>query len=67
MKDKMAMKPRIEVIMYILMNRLGISPLYLNMFKSSDVKKIIEDQNFQIIETEKIKDGIPAIFIIARK
>jgi ubiquinone/menaquinone biosynthesis C-methylase UbiE len=67
MKDKMAMKPRIEVIIYILMNRLGISPLYLNMFKSSDVKKIIEDQNFQIIETEKIKDGIPAIFIIARK
>ena len=67
MKDKMAIKTRIEVTMYIFMRRLGISPLYLNMFKSSDVKKIIEDQNFQIIETEKIKDGIPAIFIIAKK
>jgi hypothetical protein len=67
MKDKMAIKTKIEVTMYIFMIRLGISPLYLNMFKSSVVKKIIEDQNFQIIETEKIKDGIPAIFIIARK
>lgn len=66
-KDKMDIKTRMKVTVYIFMRRLGISPLYLNMFKSSDVKKIIEDQNFQIIETEKIIDGIPAIFIVARK
>jgi len=67
MKDKMAIKTRIEVTLFIFMKRLGIFPLHLNMFKSSDVEKIIMDQNFIIIETEKIKDGIPAIFIIARK
>ena len=67
MKDRMSIKTRIEVAMYIFMKRLGIFPLHLNMFKSSDVEKIIVDQNFQIIETEKIIDGIPAIFIIARK
>ena len=67
MKDKMSIKKRIEVTMYILMKRLGVFPLHLNMFKSSDVKKIIEDQNFQIIEAENIIDGIPSVFIIAKK
>ena len=67
MKDKMDIKTRIEVTLFIFMKRLGIFPLHLNMFKSSDVNKIIEEQNFQIIETEKIIDGIPAIFIVARK
>lgn len=67
MKDKMAIKTRIEVTLYIFMKKLGIFPLHLNMFKSSDVNKVIEQQNFQIIETEKIIDGIPAIFIVARK
>ena len=67
MKDKMSLKIRIEVTMYILMKKLGISPLHITMFKASDVEKIIEGQDFQIIETKKIIDGIPAIFIIARK
>ena len=67
MKDKMSFKTRIEVTMYIFMKKLGIFPLHLNTYKSSDVEKIIEGQNFQIIETEKIINGIPAIFIIARK
>lgn len=67
MKDKMSIKTRIEVSMYIFLKRLGIFPLHLNMFKTSDVKKIIEDQKFQILETEKITEGIPTIFIVARK
>ena len=49
------------------MKRLGIFPLHLNMFKSSDIENIIMAQNFKLIESEKIKDEIPAIFIIARK
>jgi len=67
MKDKMDIKTRIKVTSFIFMKRLGIFPLHLSMFKSSDVNKIIEEQSFQIIETEKIIDGIPAIFIVARK
>lgn len=67
MKDKMSFKIRIEVAMFILMKKLGIFPLHLNLFKSSDVENMLESQNFQILEKEKIMDGIPAIFIIARK
>lgn len=67
MKDKMALKNKLEVRLYIFMKKLGVFPLHLNMFKSSDVEKLIGDQNFKIVETEKIAEGIPAIFVIARK
>ena len=67
MKDKMAIKTRLEVTTYLFMKRLGIFPLHLNMFMPTDVEKLIEDQNFQIVEAEKIFHGIPAIFVVARK
>jgi len=67
MKDKMAIKTRIEVTAYLFMKRLGIFPLHLNMFMHADVEKLIKDQNFEIVEVEKIINGIPAIFIVARK
>ena len=66
-KDKMAFKSRFEVTTYLFMKRLGIFPLHLNMFMPADVEKLIKDQDFQIVEAEKIIHGIPAIFIVARK
>jgi ubiquinone/menaquinone biosynthesis C-methylase UbiE len=67
MKDKMAFKNRLEVTTYLLMKRLGIFPLHLNMYMPVDVEKLIENQNFQIVETEKIFHEITATFIVARK
>jgi hypothetical protein len=67
MKDKMTFKHRLKVTIFRGMKKLGIFPLHLNMYQPGDVEKIIEDQHFQIIETKKIIDGIPAIFIVARK
>jgi 2-polyprenyl-3-methyl-5-hydroxy-6-metoxy-1,4-benzoquinol methylase len=67
MKDKMVFKSRVEVTTYLFMKRLGIFPLHLNMFMPTDVEKLIEDQNFQIVEAEKIFHGITASFIIAKK
>ena len=67
MKEKMTVKTRMEVTLYSIMKRLGIFPLYLNKYRSSDVIHLVEEQKFQIIETEKIIDGIPAVFIVARK
>ena len=67
LKEKMAFKSRFEVTTYVFMKRLGIFPLHLNMFMPADVEKLIKDQDFQIVEAEKIIHGIPAIFIVARK
>ena len=52
---------------YLFIKRLGIFPLHLNMFKSVDVERLIENQNFQIVESEKIFHGITVVFIVAKK
>ena len=67
LKDKMDFKSRFEVTSYLIMKSLGIFPLHLNMFMPADVEKLIEDQNFQIIEAERIFQRITASFIVARK
>jgi 2-polyprenyl-3-methyl-5-hydroxy-6-metoxy-1,4-benzoquinol methylase len=66
-KDKMALKNRLELGTYLIFKRLGIFPLHLNIFKIDDVEKLIENQNFKIVEKEKIFHGITACFIVARK
>jgi ubiquinone/menaquinone biosynthesis C-methylase UbiE len=66
-KNKMAFKNRLEFKAYLFMKRLGILPLHLNIFSINDVKELIENHNFQIIEAEKIFFGMTSSFIIARK
>ncbi len=67
LKDKMAFKNSIEFKAYLLIKRLGIFPLHLNKFKTNDVEKLIVNQNFQIVEAEKIFHGISISYIVARK
>jgi hypothetical protein len=61
-----------ELKPYILLRQYNISmgwifPLHLNLYKAADVGKLIEDQNFKIVETEKIFQEITAAFIVARR
>ena len=67
MRDKMDFKTRLKVSTVICMKKLGMFPLHLNLFKSKDVEKLFIDQNFEIVESEKLDKGIPAVFIIAKK
>lgn len=67
MKDKMAWKSKLQFLVIRFLKRLGIFPLHLNMYNSGDVTKLIEDQHFEIIESEKIFHGLTASFIVARK
>ena len=66
-KDKMAFKNSVVFALYLFMKWLGIFPLHLNMIKSVDVERLIENQNFQIVESEKIFHGITVVFIVAKK
>ena len=66
-KDKMAFKNSLVFKASLFIKRLGILPLHLNMFSTNDVKELIDNHNFQIIEAEKIFFGITSIFIVARK
>jgi ubiquinone/menaquinone biosynthesis C-methylase UbiE len=66
-KDKMTFKKRIEVTLYVIMQRLGIFPLHLNMFTIRDVENIMTDQHFKIIEAEKIFHEISISYVVAQK
>jgi len=67
LKDKMALKNRLEFSTYFLIKKLGIFPLHLNMFRTSDVEKLIISQDFNLVKSEKIFHGITISFIVARK
>ena len=66
-KDKMAFKNRLEFTTYLFMKRLGIFPLHLNMFMTSDIEQLINSQNFNIVKAEKIFNGMTISFIVAEK
>jgi len=67
-KDKMDFKTRLEFTTYHFMKRLGIFPLNLNMFKTSDVEQLINTQNFNILEAEVFFfNGMTISFIVAEK
>lgn len=65
--DKMAFKTRLEVTTYLLLKKIGIFPLHLNMFKVSDLEKLIGSQNFNIVKAEKMFNGMTISFIVAEK
>lgn len=67
LRDKMAFKNRLEFSAYSLIKRLGIFPLHLNMFRTSDVEKLMSSHNFSIVKAEKIFHGITISFIVARR
>lgn len=67
-KDKMDFKTRSVFTTYRFMKRLGIFPLHLNMFKTSDVEQLINRQNFNIVKAEKFFfNGMTISFIVAKK
>ena len=67
LKNKMAIKNRLEFTAFLLIKRLGIFPLHLNMLKTIDVENLIMNGKFQIVKAEKIFHGITISFVIARK
>ncbi|MHC1707064.1 MAG: class I SAM-dependent methyltransferase [Bacteroidales bacterium] len=66
-KDKMDVKNRLTIEAYRFMKKLGIFPLHLNLFNTDEVKGLIGNNNFQIIEAETIFSGMTSVFIAARK
>jgi ubiquinone/menaquinone biosynthesis C-methylase UbiE len=67
-KDKMDFKTRLEFTTYRFMKRLGIFPLHLNMYRTSDIEQLINRQNFNINKAEKLFfNGMTINFIVAEK
>ena len=67
-KDRMDFKTRLEFTISRFMKWLGIFPLHLNMFKTSDLEQLIESQNFNIVKAENLfYNGMTISFIVAEK
>ena len=67
-KEKMDFKTRFEFTVYHVMKHLGIFPLHLNLFRSSDVEQLINRHNFNIVKAEKLFfNGMTISFIVSTK
>lgn len=67
-REKMDFKTRLEFTVYRFMKGLGTFPLHLNMYRTSDIEKLIRMQNFNIIKAEKLFfNGMTLSFIVAEK
>jgi ubiquinone/menaquinone biosynthesis C-methylase UbiE len=66
-KDKMAFKNKLEFLSFLMMKKIGLVPLHLNMFSTTDVENLLTNQHFNILVAEKIFDGISISFVVARK
>jgi len=67
LKDKMKLKNRIEFLLYAVIKKLGIFPLHLNLFTTTDVEKLVSASKFEILESERIFNGITISYIVAQK
>jgi 2-polyprenyl-3-methyl-5-hydroxy-6-metoxy-1,4-benzoquinol methylase len=67
-RENMDIKTRMEFSSIRFMAKLGLFPLHLNMFKSSDVEQLISRHNFRILKTERLFfHGMTISFIVAEK
>ncbi|MDG6219489.1 MAG: class I SAM-dependent methyltransferase [Candidatus Thermoplasmatota archaeon] len=66
LKENMSLKSKIEFAMYMFIKRIGLFPLYLNMYRCSDVIDIVSN-DFDIIECENMFHDIHICYIVSKK
>lgn len=67
LKEKMAIRNRLELSFFRLLIIIRVFPNILTRFKIPDLEDLVTDGNFQIIETEKIFHRMSSYFIAAKK
>ena len=54
-------------VFVFLARKIRILPQHINMFKLSDLERLLTRENFQIVECERLNDSVPNYFIVAKK
>lgn len=67
LKEKMKFLNKVEFSFFLFLSKLGLIPKMLAKFKISELEDLITTENFQIIETEILFEGITSYFIAAKK
>ncbi|MEJ2544215.1 MAG: class I SAM-dependent methyltransferase [Calditrichaceae bacterium] len=67
LKEKMNFKTRLNFTLLHLLRSLGLFPLHLNRFTVGDVENLLEQNDFQLVETERIPYEMTVLFLAGRK
>lgn len=66
-KDRMDFRTRLKFTIPFFMKKIGVFPLHLNTFSTSELELLISSQNFSLVKAEKMFDGMTIDFIVAEK
>lgn len=67
LKEKMSLRDKAVLSMYLFAKKIGVLPMFLNMLKNCDVDNLIEEGDFEIVESENIFAGISIYYVASRK
>ncbi|WP_085909519.1 class I SAM-dependent methyltransferase [Kiloniella majae] len=67
MQEKMSFLVGMQIYLFRILSKIGIVPISIRRFKSSELDDLIENGNFQSIETESIYKGATSYFVAAKK
>ena len=66
-REKTSFLVSIGMYIFHILSKIGIIPIFIKRYRSADLDDLMENSNFQIIETEKIYKGASSYFIAAKK
>ena len=67
LREKMSFLVNLQFNFFFLLSKIGIIPISIKRYRSSELDDLIVHGNFQIIETEKLYKGLSSYFIAAKK
>jgi hypothetical protein len=67
LRDKLSFLVGMQIKLVQVLCGVGIIPIPIRRLKSIDVDGLIENGNFQIVDTEKIYAGASSYFVAAKK
>ena len=67
LREKMSLLVSMQIRLVQILCKIGIIPIPIRRVKSSELDDLIENGNFQIIDTEKIYKGASSYFFVAKK
>jgi ubiquinone biosynthesis O-methyltransferase len=56
-----------QIYLVRILSKLGIIPITIRRYRSSDLDNLMEKGDFQIVETEEVYKGASSYFVVARK
>ncbi|QUR67793.1 class I SAM-dependent methyltransferase [Mycobacterium spongiae] len=67
LRDKLSLSVGIQIQAFRILSKIGVIPIPIRRLESSELDDLIENGNFQIIDTDKIYKGASSYFVVAKR